>query len=177
MAVRHVLLALPAVYFCLSKNPAFFQSRSKSYALLAISATLGLVLAVSDWLQANVYRPLPAEIRSRLGAESNIWFTGHWGWQWYAKQQGMIQYEPGISRLSKGDFLLDPIAVDRQPVADLDQRRLIEVETKVIRAGLLSRVRTVTDSSLTGIYFSTVRGLPWAVTSSPLEQIKVFQVR
>ena len=42
------------------------------------------------------------------------WTVGHWGWQWYAAQHGMLEYEPGKSRFQPGDFVVVPGTVHRQ---------------------------------------------------------------
>jgi len=48
----------------------------------------------------------PTAARGRLRTEARAlssagatWTVGHWGWQWYAAQEGMREYEPGKSRL------------------------------------------------------------------------------
>jgi hypothetical protein len=57
--------------------------------MLLLTASLSLVLGVSDWTWANFYREKAVAIQRELPATANVYFTGHWDWQWYAKQNGM----------------------------------------------------------------------------------------
>lgn len=47
--------------------------------------------------------------------DARRWFTGHWGFQYYALQAGMRPLVPGGSRIRAGDLIVVPMAeVDRQ---------------------------------------------------------------
>lgn len=52
----------------------------------------------SDWIASN----------SEAEKESTVWFTGHWGWQFYAERQGMRPLIPHVSRVHVGDWIVMP---------------------------------------------------------------------
>ena len=90
MATRHVLLVLPPAIILLHKY-VMFQGRKKFLVLsLLCSISLTLMLAVSDFSFANFYKKNAEVIAEKLEGET-VWFSGHWGWQWYARANGMRQ--------------------------------------------------------------------------------------
>src|SRR5690242_10981912 len=109
-AARHVMLALPALLLLVAR--AFPPAAVARGAALAATAALGAALAISDWRKADVYR----EAARAIPTPSRTWTVGHWGWQWYAAEAGLREYEPGQSRLAPGDLLVAPQGIHRQPI-------------------------------------------------------------
>ena len=68
------------------------EHRNRIWITVAVTAALAVVLAVSDWGYADVYRSEARRLRRELGPHARIWYAGHWGWQWYAQREDMLQY-------------------------------------------------------------------------------------
>jgi hypothetical protein len=76
------------------------------------------VYVLTDYREADAQRSVPAAARQRLGSSAPIWFTGHWGFEFYAKQAGMHPIVPLVegpdasldrpSLIRAGDYLLVP---------------------------------------------------------------------
>jgi hypothetical protein len=89
----------------------------------AWGVALGALFAIADFSDALARRRSIAVAERRLeslGAdrsEHGVWFTGHWGFQFYAERGGMRPVVPGGSRLARGDWLLVPSGVKQQQIA------------------------------------------------------------
>jgi hypothetical protein len=99
------------------------QARGSSTRRWVPVIVLGQVIlcAVYFWTddrEADAQRSVPAAARTRLGSATQIWFTGHWGFEFYAEQAGMQSVVPlteGLdasldrpSAIRAGDYLLIP---------------------------------------------------------------------
>lgn len=93
------------------------------YWVAGWGVALGSLYAVTDYLDAVVRRDAVELASARLGelgfdpVRQQVWFLGHWGVQFYAKELRMRPLVPGISRLRAGDWLLDPAGVDAQEIS------------------------------------------------------------
>jgi hypothetical protein len=103
------------------------QSHLRGVACLAL--LFGLFFAFSDFSDALARRDAVTKSAAELTAlganpaSQTVWFTGHWGFQFYAEKQGFQPVVPGKSRLENGDWLLVPWGVSRQAVV-LQQKSL-----------------------------------------------------
>jgi 4-amino-4-deoxy-L-arabinose transferase-like glycosyltransferase len=76
------------------------------------------VYEITDYREADTQRSVVALVRERLGSAAPIWFTGHWGLEFYAEQAGMhpiVPLEEGSDvsldhppLVRSGDYLLIP---------------------------------------------------------------------
>jgi hypothetical protein len=101
----------------------------------AWSVALGLLFGVSDIADSRARWRAQDAIASeleRLGHDADrgrVWFTGHWGFQFYSEQRG---YRPLIaehSRVMAGDFVLLPLGVSMQPVPKIALSEAVGVVT------------------------------------------------
>jgi hypothetical protein len=166
--VRHVLLALPPVIMLLARD--FVPSPRRAAGALAVTAALGVAVAVSDWRRADVYR---TEARA-LSSAGATWTVGHWGWQWYAAQEGMREYEPGKSRFQPGDRVVVPGAIHQQRMTAEDTALLHLVREESVRGNALDVVRTVTGAG--GLYYYWA-AVPWTLRWGALEKFRIYEVR
>lgn len=96
-------------------------SRVTTIALVAAGALHGLLFFVSDLTDARARRSVHAALPSALaqmGADRSretVWFIGHWEFQYYAEAAGLVPVVPDVSFLARGDWLIIPLGVDRQP--------------------------------------------------------------
>jgi hypothetical protein len=176
MAVRHVLLIIPPLLLIIGRSFEFSMGSARCWGTVIVSGVLAVLLAVSDWTYADVYRTHARLIREQLGSQSTVWYTGHWGWQWYARQQQMEQYETGISSLRTGDFLIQPHLVDKQDLDPRDRDRLALVSSTTVPSTRWTVIRTMSAVPWGGFYSSTMTSLPWRFSNDALEQFDIFRV-
>jgi 4-amino-4-deoxy-L-arabinose transferase-like glycosyltransferase len=177
IAVRHVLLAVPPILLLLTRGGAQPSYRRRALTLFA-TASLGFLLACSDYQLADLYRQQAKRIRRQLPARATIWYVGHWGWQWYAEKEGMLQYDTEATLLSVGDFVIVPALAHRQHIPYRDQRRLHREWESVVTATPASWLRTMSASPWGGYYayWFRLRSTPWRFSLEPLETFTVFRV-
>jgi hypothetical protein len=172
IAVRHIFLAVPPILILLGRQLST-QGRlaAKDMIGFALTAVLGLSLAVSDYAFAGVYRSSASSIRSTLPQSARVFQTGHWGWQWYATKAGMIQYDMTRTRLQRGDYLVAPVNVHRQEIATADAPDLQEVHRLSVPAPRATYLRTMyTDGESGGYYSFEFPGVtPWRLSRAPFE--------
>ncbi len=91
-------------------------------AVAAFAVSLGLLFAAADALDARARYAVHDRIATQLrelghdpGRET-VWFTGHWGFQFYAERRGYQPLIAGRSQVERGDWLLVPNRASAQPV-------------------------------------------------------------
>ncbi|MBT9505820.1 glycosyltransferase family 39 protein [Rhodoferax sp.] len=168
MATRHVLLALPPILLLTSRWLPADASKTWLAGVIAVSSLVATGVAAADRWYANLYRTQATEIRKSLPSNATIWFAGHWGWQWYATQVGMLPFDPTSRQVKPGDYLVYPDSVAKQKLtADLSPTHLRDV---VIRPeSFISRLATPGA----GLYSSTYWKLPWTIN---MGQVEVFHI-
>jgi 4-amino-4-deoxy-L-arabinose transferase-like glycosyltransferase len=167
VASRHVLLIIPPVLFLGGRWLAPISILNASQTLL-VAIVVCLTLAVSDWRFANFYRQKATEAATMLSGQKRVWTVGHWGWQWYAKQQGFLEVQTDSIKLRQGDYLLKPTGIASQKIpADI----------------LLKPVHYLTEpfswlTFLSTNYYNSFygRGISWAYSLFPTDTIKVYRV-
>lgn len=174
MATRHVLLVIVPLTLLIARfietNLSVFWSATA--VLLTVVLTLGL--GISDRIWANYYREKAALIRSELPSKANIYFTGHWGWQWYAKKNGMQQLDSLNPQIQEGDYLAYPSRIHQQSLDKILSNYSLKVVKEYIEP----------PSALT--FFKTDRGrfyassffrLPWIINWHPFDKIVLYQAQ
>jgi len=170
VAPRYLLMAFPAALLALGHVVLPETRKVWVHTGLAATILLGVLLGISDWKYADVYRSGAKEIRK-------IWHQGHWGWQWYADKAGMKQYDTGRTIFRKGDYLIVPLGVHRQNLrkAQSDQIKVVLYLEKPSDPGTIFRTMSVYEDMYGGFYDPDVYRLPWTITSTRLELFFVCQ--
>jgi hypothetical protein len=140
--------------------------------VLAFGVALGVLYQAASLADASARREaVPRTMREleRLGhdrSRQTVWYSGHWGFQFYAPRHGMRALVPGRSRVRAGDWLVVPEGVDRPPLLG-DPGLLDEV------AGLEAR------SALPWSAVPSFHHGPLPLRAQPLAQLRVriFRVR
>jgi Dolichyl-phosphate-mannose-protein mannosyltransferase len=173
MAVRHVMLVVVPLTFALAYCIDFKPSSSWAIASLSLSISISFFLGISDLLWANYFRDTAALARHDLPANANIYFTGHWGWQWYAEQNGMQQLDSLHPQIHEGDYLVFPKEIHQQRLDRISSC----LELKPIRS------YSSTPSFLTlfrtdrGRFYSNNQILsPWGISRLPFGNVIVFKI-
>jgi 4-amino-4-deoxy-L-arabinose transferase-like glycosyltransferase len=178
MAARHLLPVIPAILLILGGQMPEVPARWR-HAGLAATVILGVALGVSDWVFADAYRrqaPMIATlIKKQLPARANVWFVGHWGWQWYAAKEGMKQFDSMATHFQPDDLLVKPALVSGQEIRPDEAQRLHPVATIKIVARPQTVFRTMTMSPWGGFYFGLGESLPWTISREPLETFTIYR--
>jgi hypothetical protein len=121
-AVRRVLpLSVPATL--LLGRTAALALPGRRLPLVPLAA-LQVLLGITHWgvdalegqAEREIARDAHREIRARQ-ADGDVWFTGHWGFQYYAEQLGMRPLVPDHSEVRRGDWVVVPTRIYQQEVA------------------------------------------------------------
>jgi hypothetical protein len=173
VAMRHVLLALPAVVLlALAALPGRIATGWSAAALVTAFASSALVASADRWY-AGIYRDQAKRLREALPASARVWTTGHWGWQWYAEKNGMMQIIPERSSPAPGDFIVYPERVHRQPFP----AGLTTVPLNAIPVAPTNWVRAFASPNAGFYATSAFSQLPWAVRLDPIETFHVLRVQ
>ncbi len=167
VASRHVLLIIPPVLFLGGRWLASISIFNASQTLL-VAIVMCLALAISDWWFANFYRQKAIEAAAVLSGQKQVWTIGHWGWQWYAKQQGFREVQADSIAFRRGDILLAPTGIDSQELPDAVKLQPIRYLTEPFT--WLTFLSTNYYNSFYG------RGTSWAYSHFPTDTIKIYRV-
>lgn len=170
MAARHVLLVLPPLLLLAGR---WVKPGRTSWAAssLAVTICLTTLLAASDRWYAEIYREQAKLMRAALPASAAVWFTGHWGWQWYAKQNGMRQVNiRGKEKPSPGDFVVTPQYGSPSSAEGLALTR--ERCVSIARSNFIHSFAV----QKAGFYASHLWKLPWSLSREPIEKFCIYRV-
>jgi hypothetical protein len=88
----------------------YVASRRGLVALAAtVSVVMGSAFGMLDWWEARVRQQAAYEVSARIrsyDSSAPIWYTGHWGLQFYAEELGMKPVIADGEPLRKGDWLV-----------------------------------------------------------------------
>lgn len=133
MASRHALLLMPPlVILALALCPPS-SGKLHWFGIAALWTLFGLFVTANDISFARFYRdqaPILATRSVELANGAQVFTRGHWGWQWYARQTGMVEYDSLNSTLNIGDILVDPVGISSQLVAELADFDVLETITQ-----------------------------------------------
>jgi dolichyl-phosphate-mannose-protein mannosyltransferase len=108
------------------------QRRRLLGLVLACGILLGVIFQGVDARDAAVQQEAVARAAAHIaedGGEGTVWFTGHWGFQFYAERAGMHPLSSAL--LKRGDWLIVPDRhIDQQRVG-LEDAPLAEVHRLV----------------------------------------------
>ena len=77
---------------------------------LVLAGLLAVAVSWADARLANTARLAAKEIHSRYRAsKSTLWFTGHWGFQYYMESYGFKPYDTQHPRIGPSDVLIVPL--------------------------------------------------------------------
>jgi 4-amino-4-deoxy-L-arabinose transferase-like glycosyltransferase len=178
IAIRHIFLVMPAILLILGRHLSKHEMIiSRDIISFALTALLGVSLAVSDYYYSDMYRDYAYKIRQSLPQTAQVYQTGHWGWQWYSIDAGMIQYDKRKSHLRNGDYLVVPSHIYNQIISPNLLPQLVEVRRLLIPAPVPTWIRTMnTDFDAGGYYdFQFPESPPWRFSRAPFEFV-IYQM-
>lgn len=124
MASRHVLLLMPPLLILALGGVPSPPPKPLAQLIASVWAIFGVAVMASDISFARFYRDMAPAMAARAaqGIEpgNRVYFRGHWGWQWYARQAGMLEFDSQRTNLLPGDFLVDPVGISSQAVPEIE---------------------------------------------------------
>lgn len=87
------------------------EFRRTLQTIVALGILLGLgyqVVDISEALAAKQAAETAAARIRKQGEQGQVWYVGHWGFQYYAEREGMKPVVPDVSLLRAGDWLVLP---------------------------------------------------------------------
>ncbi len=170
MAPRHLLLIIPLIL--LLSAPAISRCKTGLRSSLVVaSLMLSILLGISDWQYADFYRSTAARIMKGMPHNSKVWATGTGGWQWYAKQNGMIEYSLNRSKVRPGDYIVAATGTTHHHIdADLPVRLLAKIWG--------DEVTPLTYFSVNkgfSMYYTSFGRPSWRLSKKPADTIFVLQ--
>jgi len=171
MGTRHVLLSLAPLLLLLGHRFGASLSRPWRIGNVALVGALGAMLAAGDGWAAASYRDAAFGLRMVLPTEATVWFSGHWGWQWYARAAGMRQIASSRPEAVPGDYLVRPRMIHQQRLPD-------GLHLAAEPALVLARPCCVAYLAGTrgSFYQSNLWFPPWAPHRAVFDTIEVYRV-
>jgi hypothetical protein len=133
---------------------------------LLVSAGVALWVLIGDSQLANTSRAAALRAKELTRAEQNtLWFTGHWGLQYYMEEMGARPVDKQRSRMAIGDFLLIPEnrSSAKVTVSPYTSCQILEFPGP-------SGAITINDSVAAGFYSSFWGPLPFFLGQTPPER-------
>jgi hypothetical protein len=113
---RYLLPLLPAASILLIRRLELRRSLNDRNRIgllwgpLGVSLAIALMAARADFQLANSARTAAARLQREAGATSHaLWFEGHWGFQYYAEQQGARPVDFSHPDFSPNDAVVLPL--------------------------------------------------------------------
>jgi hypothetical protein len=142
-AVRRVLAITLVATLLVGRFAARARRPLPLAPLLALQLALGLAVWSVDWLEARAQRDAAAQALAAVRARDPggaVWYTGHWGFQFYAEALGMRPLVPDHTTLRRGEWLVVPAGIDQQEAViareDFERVATIRIPPRVPLASL-----------------------------------------
>ena len=129
---------------------------------------VGVLVMLADYESALANR-WAAEKVMKNRSQQTVWFTGHWGFQYYMQLRGAKSLDESRPQCKAGDLIIVPLNNYGSP-----PRGLLYVES--FGAETLSFVSDLSGAMGADFYFSPGDRLPFVFGSIPSENFVVFRV-
>lgn len=182
-AVRHLLIALVPLLILLFRwfetSPRRWGAvRNLAVAVLCLQGVVAIAVHVADYQYADSYREFARRaVRMFHDRPGKVWFVGHWGWQFYADQEGFRMMNRDGPYPKAGDYLIWPekVHIGDAMSANPELRSRLELQHEfVYRSGL--PIRTMSVQARAGFYAVIRRRIPYRFAIAPLEIFRVYRV-
>lgn len=172
---KYLVPSAPAAAILLARELAKHArlARPLLVASLGLGVSLGVAILRADAAFAGVDRTAAAAvIAPQVAAGRNVWFIGHWGFQWYAEQAGARFFAVTPPFPKPGDVVVASRGCDPQ----LDMYELQNVATRIGRIENREPGGRIMDRASGAGFYSNGSGfLPWSWGDGILEAVDVWQ--
>jgi hypothetical protein len=175
---RSVLPLIPAAGILLARRVDTLREGSASWRPAMLAIGLAAAGAVSLWLTwadtelANSARTAATIIEQKtMNQPGAVWFTGHWGFQYYMESFGAHAVEIDDPPHRTEDFLA---VVESGQLFEI--RPVFVTSRDVIEIPMRLGITTAQDKLGAGFYSSDVGPLPFAVGPVPPERYELIRL-
>lgn len=175
--LRTMLPLVPAAGILIARRVAWRQAGAKSWLRmlpLAPSILVAILVGASDFAWANSAREAAERVNAawhRSGRQ--VWFQGHWGFQWYMQEYGYRPFDLKDPRVSRDDVIVVP--TNNTNVRGVDRRLVTPLpEIDVATHGWLSTMNLAVGA---GCYSHVDAPLPFAFGTTEPERYYVVVAR
>jgi len=144
---------------------------------------IGITAAIADYELAGIYRDMARYVEKTVSREkkASVYFTGHWGFQYYMEKKGFLAYSQGSNDLKPDDLLITCALAWPQKVNPELISRLRFVGAQTFLPGLPFRVMHNYVGEQANFYsfltYESVYGvLPISMGKNPVEKVAVYRV-
>lgn len=189
-AVRFILIQVPPLILLLLKktNPSGINPKIMRWIWISgagMNLILSLLVSYGDYSYANTYRDFAHSFSSRIdekGKKSNIYFSAHWGFQYYMEKEGYTCFSPRIDNPEKGDVLIIPVIASYDIPIDVSSKEQLEnyLGRRLKLIGVVEYntpfpVRTMHRKAHAGFYSHGWGFLPFAFSREYLEKFYIWE--
>ena len=141
-----------------------------SYALLGIAALIAVATTHADFIWAGTARVAAKEITTKYNKLGNVWFQGHWGFQFYMEKLGAKPVNFRGDDIQPGDFVIIPL--NNTNLEQLNhQFNLVEV----LDFSSDSFFVTMNLEHNAGFYASVWGAMPYVVEKNSIERYLIYR--
>jgi len=168
MATRHILLVIPVLLLLagslLDRVPVSIIATGS-----LMNLALGLALALGDLQYANDYKNYAALMTKLYPDKERVWMLGHWGFQWYMKEEGYPVYETSFTRPNTGDIFIIPRNYSVQKVNE-------DIELSEPVFFILPNPDIINVRNFASLYASPYPILPWRLSTQYADTLAIHRV-
>jgi 4-amino-4-deoxy-L-arabinose transferase-like glycosyltransferase len=138
------------------------------------AAVVGLILVKADYNLANSgRRAAQSLVKEHSHPEKQLWFAGHWGFQYYMELYGAKPVDSRKPEMKSGDLVVYPNHGSNIGIPDLTTMKHFSTLTYPAKLG----VATMNPSVGAGFYAAVIGPLPFAIGTLEPERYQVFEVK
>lgn len=184
VAGRVILLLLPPTIILLFRksDKKLIQGKNIGVLLCIVTLTFSLLIAAADYGYSKTYKKAAEDIERfynvNLRNERQLWFAGHWGFQYYMEKKGFLPFNYfGLNQEVKaGDYVALPLNntnVHIKPIfTDIYRNRKL---TEFVYPNYL-HIHSMSQPRKAGFYGNFFGILPFNIGSAPYENIILIEL-
>jgi 4-amino-4-deoxy-L-arabinose transferase-like glycosyltransferase len=166
---RSVLPMAPAVGILIMRQ---WESRRKesrtSYNMmpLVLAGCLALAVTATDWYAARSARAAATQLYNMYHVEdSDLWFEGHWGFQYYMQELGAKPVDGVHSKIPKGSTIILPaLTTQLVPIPDGYAK-----PSQMVNVPVMKWMAVLSERLGAGFYSSVFGPMPYVIAPQPPE--------
>ncbi len=183
IAARIFIFILPPLILGLAEK---MESRLKGKTLRMImiasfflTLSLSLALRQVDFAYASSQKKFSHWVKDRYIARGKkVWFTGHWGFQYYMEKAGAAEENWPPQKMKTGDIFITPTINTNLMLPFPLTNRLKWIDEVTIQNPFPLRLMGSSAVPNEAGFYSSVFGfLPYTLSSVPLDKFLVFQIQ
>jgi len=169
VAARNILIMAPPALFLYADS----NNKIRNYIALAAVFIISFMVTSTDYDYANIYKDFAKKVRKHA-PYNEVYFVGHWGFQYYMEREGYKPIREGMAVPKEGySFIVVPTNVSNMLVIDQSVMKT-ELLKKIVydnRFGVI-----LINSKKKAGFYSTVFGMfPYVFLEEPLEEFSIYK--